>query len=46
MPIGAVYGFLNMVLKYITHSDYLTIALDSGKKISGTIYTLNTKQTE
>ncbi|OWZ25699.1 DNA polymerase I [Wolbachia endosymbiont of Wuchereria bancrofti] len=32
MPIGAVYGFLNMVLKYITHSDYLTIALDSGKK--------------
>ncbi|MGL9717833.1 MAG: DNA polymerase I [Wolbachia sp.] len=31
-PIGAVYGFLNMVLKYITHSDYLTIAFDSGKK--------------
>ncbi|MGL9681479.1 MAG: DNA polymerase I [Wolbachia sp.] len=30
--IGGVYGFLNMVLKYITHSDYLTIALDSGKK--------------
>ncbi|NUY39917.1 DNA polymerase I [Wolbachia endosymbiont of Litomosoides brasiliensis] len=32
MPIGAVYGFLNMVLKYIAHSDYLTIVLDSGKK--------------
>ncbi|MGL9758377.1 MAG: DNA polymerase I [Wolbachia sp.] len=32
IPIGAVYGFLNMVLKYITHSDYLTIALDAGKK--------------
>ncbi|WP_349967510.1 DNA polymerase I [Wolbachia endosymbiont of Armadillidium arcangelii] len=32
IPIGAVYGFLNMVLKYISHSDYLTIALDSGKK--------------
>ncbi|WP_353280440.1 DNA polymerase I [Wolbachia endosymbiont (group B) of Silvanus unidentatus] len=32
IPIGAVYGFLNMVLKYIVHSDYLTIALDSGKK--------------
>ncbi|QKX03240.1 DNA polymerase I [Wolbachia endosymbiont of Litomosoides sigmodontis] len=32
MPIGAVYGFLNMVLKYIIHSDYLTIVLDSGKK--------------
>ncbi|WP_341812112.1 DNA polymerase I [Wolbachia endosymbiont (group A) of Conops quadrifasciatus] len=32
MPIGGVYGFLNMVLKYIAHSDYLTIALDSGKK--------------
>lgn len=31
-PIGAVYGFLNMVLKYIAHSDYLTIAFDSGKK--------------
>ncbi|MGL9758371.1 MAG: DNA polymerase I [Wolbachia sp.] len=31
-PVGAVYGFLNMVLKYISHSDYLTIALDSGKK--------------
>ncbi|GFY65210.1 DNA polymerase I [Trichonephila inaurata madagascariensis] len=32
MPIGGVYGFLNMVLKYIAHSDYLTIALDAGKK--------------
>lgn len=32
IPIGAIYGFLNMVLKYISHSDYLTIALDSGKK--------------
>ncbi|WFW29818.1 MAG: hypothetical protein LJI21_00665 [Wolbachia endosymbiont of Menacanthus eurysternus] len=32
IPTGAVYGFLNMILKYITHSDYLTIALDSGKK--------------
>ncbi|WP_342068401.1 DNA polymerase I [Wolbachia endosymbiont (group B) of Melanargia galathea] len=32
IPVGAVYGFLNMVLKYISHSDYLTIALDSGKK--------------
>ncbi|WP_353279450.1 DNA polymerase I [Wolbachia endosymbiont (group B) of Xanthorhoe designata] len=32
IPIGAVYGFLNMVLRYIVHSDYLTIALDSGKK--------------
>ncbi|WP_343288666.1 DNA polymerase I [Wolbachia endosymbiont of Encarsia formosa] len=32
IPIGAVYGFLNMVLKYIVHSDYLTIAFDSGKK--------------
>ncbi|MDG7056340.1 MAG: hypothetical protein LKM44_02515 [Wolbachia endosymbiont of Meromenopon meropis] len=32
IPIGAVYGFLNMVLKYITHSDYLTIVLDTGKK--------------
>ncbi|MHC3897361.1 UNVERIFIED_CONTAM: DNA polymerase I [Wolbachia endosymbiont of Nasonia longicornis] len=32
IPVGAVYGFLNMVLKYIPHSDYLTIALDSGKK--------------
>ncbi|MCA4775007.1 DNA polymerase I [Wolbachia endosymbiont of Mansonella ozzardi] len=32
IPIGAVYGFLNMVLKYITHSDYLTIAFDSGKR--------------
>ncbi|UIP92152.1 DNA polymerase I [Wolbachia pipientis] len=32
IPIGAVYGFLNMVLRYIAHSDYLTIALDSGKK--------------
>ncbi len=31
-PIGAVYGFLNMILKYITYSDYLTIAFDSGKK--------------
>ncbi|WP_265043346.1 DNA polymerase I [Wolbachia endosymbiont (group A) of Scambus nigricans] len=32
MPIGGVYGFLNMVLKYIAHSDYLIIALDAGKK--------------
>jgi DNA polymerase-1 len=32
MPIGGVYGFLNMILKYIAHSDYLTIAFDSGKK--------------
>jgi DNA polymerase-1 len=32
MPIGGVYGFLNMVLKYIAHWDYLTIALDAGKK--------------
>ncbi|NSM56949.1 DNA polymerase I [Wolbachia endosymbiont of Atemnus politus] len=32
VPIGGVYGFLKMVLKYITHSDYLTIAFDSGKK--------------
>ncbi|WP_410542586.1 DNA polymerase I [Wolbachia endosymbiont of Tetranychus urticae] len=32
IPVGAVYGFLNMVLKYIPHSYYLTIALDSGKK--------------
>nr|WP_246214277.1 5'-3' exonuclease H3TH domain-containing protein [Wolbachia endosymbiont of Cruorifilaria tuberocauda] len=32
IPIGAVYGFLNMILKYITCSDYLVIALDSGKK--------------
>ncbi|QKX02629.1 DNA polymerase I [Wolbachia endosymbiont of Dirofilaria (Dirofilaria) immitis] len=31
-PIGAVYGFLNMVLKYITYSDYLAIAFDSGRK--------------
>lgn len=46
IPIGAVYGFLNMVLKYISHSDYLTIALDSGKKTLGTIYILSTKQTE
>ncbi|WP_341808906.1 DNA polymerase I [Wolbachia endosymbiont (group E) of Neria commutata] len=32
LPIGGVYGFLNMLLKYIAHSDYLTIAFDSGKK--------------
>ncbi|MGL9732944.1 MAG: DNA polymerase I [Wolbachia sp.] len=32
MPIGGVYGFLNMIFKYIIHSDYLTIAFDSGKK--------------
>ncbi|MDM8335046.1 DNA polymerase I [Wolbachia pipientis] len=32
MSIGGVYGFLNMILKYIAHSDYLTIAFDSGKK--------------
>lgn len=32
IPIGGVYGFLNMVLKYIAHSDYLTIAFDAGKK--------------
>ncbi|QOD38644.1 DNA polymerase I [Candidatus Wolbachia massiliensis] len=32
ISIGGVYGFLKMVLKYITHSDYLTIAFDSGKK--------------
>ncbi|MDN5248289.1 MAG: DNA polymerase I [Wolbachia endosymbiont of Tyrophagus putrescentiae] len=32
MPIGGVYGFLNMILKYITHSDYLVVAFDSGKK--------------
>ncbi|APR98845.1 DNA polymerase I [Wolbachia endosymbiont of Folsomia candida] len=32
VPIGGVYGFLNMVLKYIAHSDYLIIAFDSGKK--------------
>jgi DNA polymerase-1 len=32
LPIGGVYGFLNMVLKYIAHSDYLIIAFDSGKK--------------
>lgn len=32
LPIGGVYGFLNMMLRYITHSDYLTIAFDSGKK--------------
>ncbi|WCR53786.1 MAG: DNA polymerase I [Wolbachia endosymbiont of Ctenocephalides orientis wCori] len=32
LPIGGVYGFLNMILRYITHSDYLTIAFDSGKK--------------
>ncbi|WCR58212.1 DNA polymerase I [Wolbachia endosymbiont of Ctenocephalides felis wCfeJ] len=32
IPIGGVYGFLKMVLKYIVHSDYLTIAFDSGKK--------------
>lgn len=32
MPIGGVYGFLNMILKYITHSDYLVVAFDAGKK--------------
>ncbi|MDR2608971.1 MAG: DNA polymerase I [Rickettsiales bacterium] len=32
IPVGGVYGFLNMVLKYVTHSDYLTVAFDSGKK--------------
>ncbi|UWI83083.1 DNA polymerase I [Wolbachia endosymbiont of Howardula sp.] len=32
IPIGGVYGFLNMLLKYINESDYLVIALDSGKK--------------
>ncbi|MCV3769392.1 MAG: DNA polymerase I, partial [Wolbachia pipientis] len=31
-PVGAVYGFLNMLLKYIVYSDYLTIALDFGRK--------------
>ncbi|MDD9331556.1 MAG: DNA polymerase I [Wolbachia sp.] len=32
MPIGGVYGFLNMILRYITHSDYLVVAFDLGKK--------------
>lgn len=32
IPIGGVYGFLNMILKYITHSDYLIVAFDAGKK--------------
>ncbi|WP_333023556.1 DNA polymerase I [Wolbachia endosymbiont of Pentidionis agamae] len=31
-PIGGVYGFLNMIIRYIQHSDYLAIALDAGKK--------------
>ncbi|MBV0899246.1 MAG: DNA polymerase I [Wolbachia endosymbiont of Fragariocoptes setiger] len=32
IPIGGVYGFLNMMLKYIEHSSHLIIALDAGKK--------------
>lgn len=32
LPIGGVYGFLNMILKYIMHSDYLIVAFDAGKK--------------
>ncbi|OEY86619.1 DNA polymerase I [Wolbachia pipientis] len=32
MQVGGVYGFLNMILKYITRSDYLIIALDAGRK--------------
>lgn len=32
IPIGGVYGFLNMILKYIAYSDYLIVAFDAGKK--------------
>ncbi len=32
VQIGGVYGFLNMILKYVTRSDYLIIALDAGRK--------------
>lgn len=32
VPIGGVYGFLNMIMRYISHSDYLVVAFDAGKK--------------
>ena len=47
VPVGAVYGFTNMLLKMLKdyHAPYMAVIFDAARKISATIFTRNTKPT-